>query len=136
MDMLEKLKEILKENPNLIKDLIKEEDLIKERRYNRISKILESFKSEKELDDWLNYFFTWEEKFENMKRDKHFELTSSNIFDALCDYSEKNMDKEFDLYEDFLSFAYSWKKYMFKLYVGQGCFWRVYKDDKLIFQTT
>jgi hypothetical protein len=40
-----------------------------------------------------------------------------------------------ELSEDFLGSAFSWNNYLFKLFIGQGSFWRIYKDGELIFQS-
>lgn len=79
-------------------------------------------------------FFKWERKFQEKQYDK-FIQTNSNIWTALWSVVQLE-GVVLDYYEDFLESAYEYKGYVFELYVGQGCFYRVLKNNELVFQST
>jgi hypothetical protein len=108
----------------------------KERGYDRICAILDPL-DKKELKEWISKFFEWEKKYEDMWYFKRHTLTTSLLFSCFVEYTEKKGKKlkSFES-EDFLAHVHKWKGYTFKLYVGQGSFWRIEKDGKIIFQTT
>lgn len=87
-----------------------------------------------ELESLLNNFFKWEESFEE-KYYKRYIQTVSNIFERLYGVWE-TLGDEFDSSEDFYGSGYIYRGYVFKVFCGQGCFYRVEKDGEIIFQTT
>jgi hypothetical protein len=102
----------------------------------RISKILDPL-PKKELKKWVKKLLKWEEKWEDMKYDKHHVETSSTLFNCFIAYTTNNGKRiKKNTEEDFLASVHKWKGYTFKLYVGQGSFWRILKKDKVIFQST
>ncbi len=92
--------------------------------------------SPKDLDEWFKRFFKWEKDLEE-RAYKNGVITVSNFFSALDDLVREdgvNLTNEFN--EDFLSTVHVWRKYTFKLYCGQGCFTRIIRSGKQVFQTT
>lgn len=106
------------------------------RGYDRMCKMLDRL-SKKKVHKWMDKFLEWETKYEEYWYTERHTLTNSLLFDCLMTYTEKK-GKKLNLFkdEDFLSKAHKWKGYTFKLYVGQGSFWRIMKDEERIFQTT
>lgn len=87
------------------------------------------------FDDWFPKFLKWEEKFEDYNYTVKNVQTESRIFNHLIDIFEPKA-KILNLREDFLAKAFKYNGYTFKLYVGQGSFWRILKGKKVIFQST
>lgn len=141
--MLNELAERLKD-PKFIEEFARKEKLKhdnKERRKEKIRMIIHNCNSI-ELDNRIKSFLKWEEKVE----DNHFKngtLKASNLFNCLLSlfveeglsvydsFVEKNPDKS-----DFLSDIYEYMGYELAIYVGQGCFYRILKDNECIFQST
>lgn len=104
--------------------------------YDRMCRMLDHL-SKKEIHEWMDKFLEWEAKYEEMWYTKRYTITSSLLFNCLMTYTEKKGKKvKQTKYEDFLAGAHKWKSYTFKLYVGQGSFWRILKDKEQIFQST
>ena len=88
------------------------------------------------LERWFARFFKWEKDLEE-RAYANGSITVSNFFSALDDLVREEGEEVTDNYhEDFLSTAYLWRGYTFKLYCGQGCFTRIMYKDEQIFQTT
>jgi hypothetical protein len=87
-----------------------------------------------ELEIILNHFFKWEEKMEDLYYARCIQ-TSSNLFDRLYDAWVK-LGEPFESDEDFFSGGSIYRGYVFKIFCGQGCFYRVEKNGEIIFQTT
>ena len=113
-------------------DEIKKRD---DRNENRIRRYLSRL-SDTQIDDTINKFFLWENKFEERKYKNGIQTTSMlfHSFIDYCEYHGKDVTEEFD--EPFLSSAFIWGNYTFKTYCGQGCYTRILKQEKEIFQTT
>lgn len=102
---------------------------------NRLKKL-----SDDELKTLFDKFFKWEMKYEDMWYDRGIE-TSSNIFNYLINFISENDEMNEDLYDKyvedkdvmFLSDVLLYRGYYFEIYQGQGCFWKVIKDDVQIF---
>jgi len=89
-----------------------------------------------DLDVFLKKFFEWERAYEDKQYAKGV-ISSSNIWSAFLEYVAVDCDPPEDIeWEDFLADYWDWKGYRIKLFQGQGCFCRVEKDNKEIFQTT
>ena len=113
---------------------LKEEEMRKKRNENRIRKYLSRL-SDVQIEKSINHFFKWEESFEENQY-KNGVQTTSLLFQSFLDYCSYHGEVlEIDD-EDFLSSAYKWNEYTFKTYCGQGCFNRIIKNNKIIFQTT
>lgn len=107
-----------------------------ERGFERMCRMLDHL-SKNEIHTWMDKFLEWEAKYEEYWYTERHTQTSSLLFNCLMKYTEKKGKKvKQTKYEDFLAGAHKWKGYTFKLYVGQGSFWRVIKDKEEIFQTT
>ena len=132
-----KLKEILEdEDFKSFTDYLQEKEDILNRNTNRIRRFLSS-KSDEEIDKIICNFIKWEDKYEEMYYKRSI-LTSSNIFSAVINYcSTHGIEIEIDdlPYEDFLGRRFSWGDYKFSRYDGQGSFWRIEKDDEIIYQS-
>ena len=129
--MLEKLREHLEKNPNSFVEYLQQIEDNKQRGIDRISRFIDSIESN-EIDYNFNKFLKWEKEYEQMMYKKGI-LTNSNIFDSLMDYMETKCDRHLSLQEDFVADAFIWRNYTFKLYIGQGSFWKILKDNKQIF---
>lgn len=104
----------------------------KERNISRIKHRIEGL-SDIELDTLFDKFVKWEVKLEeHYYIDLHIQ-TSSNILSSIISYVKKYGAENDEEYEDFLSGSWSYKTYKFKVYSGQGSFWRIEKDGKEIF---
>lgn len=108
----------------------------KRRRIDRISKFIDNL-LEDQLNAWMDKFLKWEEKYEEYCYDVQHVQTTSQIFNGLTDYIKEN-GKEIGntKKEMFFSGGWKWKNYTFRLYCGQGCFWRIWRKRTVIFQTT
>lgn len=119
---------------NQMADWMEEDQRYKDHQRKRVGNFLKKL-SKKEIDRWFDKFLEWETKYEDMWYDRGV-LTSSNLFGAVIDYFENNSKILKIDQEDFLAQVFKWGKYTFKLYQGQGCFWRIYRKNEQIFQTT
>jgi hypothetical protein len=101
----------------------------------RISKMIKDL-SDEELEKWMEKFLIWEEKWEDMQYHKRHVETDSLLFNSLYEFVRQNginINGRYD--EDFLASADEWRGYTFKLYQGQGCFYRIERKGELIFQS-
>jgi len=120
----------------MIADLV--ERLKKEKAYNarqeeRISRFIEKL-SQEEIESWMDKFLKWENEYEEYCYTKRHIITNSKIFEHLIDILE-SQGKQIRIHrdEDFCTGGFKWNKYRFKLYQGQGAFWRIWKGRKEIF---
>jgi hypothetical protein len=113
-------------------EIIKKDLVYKKRQEERISKFIEKL-SQEEIESWINKFLKWEDKYEERYYDKGIQ-THSKIFGHLIDVLESK-GKQIRIYRDemFCTNGFKWNKYKFKLYQGQGAFWRIWKGKKEIF---
>jgi len=91
--------------------------------------------SDEDLEKWMDKFVEWEKKYEEMWYKRGVE-TSSLFFNSLYGFIRKNGVDVSDRYSDdylFLSASDEWRGYTFKLYQGQGCFYKIEKNNKQIF---
>jgi len=111
--------------------------LIKDHQISRIKKVFDLSYNSGNFNSDFETFLKWEDSFEDYWYTERFTQTNSNIFENLLDFIEGKSTKlnVEDYEEDFLCNVFSWNNYLFKLYIGQGSFWRIYKSDKLIFQS-
>lgn len=115
------------------KKYIQKQVMYDKRQFERISKFMEKL-SDKEIDIWADKFIKWENNYEIYQYDYNHVQTQSRILDAVTEYCKQN-GKEIRIRkdEDFCTLGFKWKKYTFKLYQGQGAFWRIWKGKKVIF---
>lgn len=93
-----------------------------------------SLMSDSEFLSFVVNLCEWEKRFEERYYKKRI-LTTSNMFNLLFDaVSEKGNSRPCN--EDFLTQKYIYKGLTFKLYCGQGCFFRITMRKRLIFQST
>ncbi len=91
------------------------------------------------IDSELERLFKWERKYEEFQYDHRQVQTESILFRTLIKVLQENYGTEMDmlgLYDEFVNERFEAFGYVFSLFVGQGAFWRVEKDDKQIFQST
>jgi hypothetical protein len=136
---IDKLKKTLEENPDSFRNFMKEKIDFENRCKNKVGKFIKSLNPE-DIDKYIDLFFNWEKKYENMKYNQGY-ITSSNVFNGLISYIESVNENSINLDEDFsdeyfLAEAFSWRNYVFKLYIGQGSSWSVLRDGEIIFSTT
>ena len=138
MNQLEKLKAFL-ESPEGKESIVRfgekmrieqeNEDKWKNHVLNHLNKF-----TDEDLAWELDLFFIWEEALEE-RYYKQYIQTSSCIMNILYKVWVEN-GVELELEEDFLSSAHEYRGHIFKLYCGQGCFYRVLRDGKNIHQST
>lgn len=108
----------------------------KRRRIDHISKFIDNL-PEDQIDVWMDKFLKWEEKYEEYCYDVRHIQTTSQIFAGLTDYiEEKGKEIRNTKKEIFFAGGWKWKDYTFRIYCGQGCFWRIWRKRTVIFQTT
>lgn len=133
---LDKLREHFN-NPENVKAAREHFAFLENNKQNNIRRIKDKIEnlSDKEVNVLFENFLKWEKKYEDYYYKKGI-LTESNIFEAICDYIQK-YGKESDIeYDDFMTGSWDYKEYRFKLYIGQGSFWRIEKNDEFLFATT
>lgn len=108
---------------------------IKDAQYTRVLNYIVNL-SPSLLDSEFIRFLKWEEKYEEFQYDYRHKQTSSRLFNILMNVIKENYGTEMPvLYEDdFVSDKFEAFDYVFTLFVGQGVFWRIEKDGKIIFQ--
>lgn len=89
--------------------------------------------TDEEFDQLMGKFFIWEEKFERRYWKRYIEA-NSNLMDRLFDVFA-TLGEIFDSNEDFYSQGYIYRGYIFKLFCGQGCFYRIEKNKKIVHQS-
>ena len=104
-----------------------------ERNVNKIRRYLSS-KSDEQIDEIITKFLEWESQYENNCYKKGI-ITSSILFESVLEYCEKH-GIETDIEDDFLVKSIQWGDYEIYQYNGQGTFYRVIKNNEIIFQTT
>lgn len=110
-------------------------DMVLDHQSNRFKKYISSIPEEK-LSEEFEKFLKWEYNFEEDQYTRNHCLTSSNIFSCVISYARERGKQSKRLNEMFLSEKFTFSDYTFKLYCGQGYFWRIMKKNKQIFQTT
>jgi len=104
-----------------------------QKRVNSIRRFLSS-KSDSDIEKIIIRFLEWEQEYEERFRKKGI-LTTSKLFYAVMEYCETH-GKKHDIDGDFLTTSTLWGDYEINLYCGQGCFYRVIKNNEIIFQST
>jgi hypothetical protein len=114
-------------------EVVEKENVYNHRQEDRISKFIEKL-SQEEIEQWMDKFLKWEDEYEEYCYTERHVLTNSEIFSHLIDVLESK-GKPIRIYrdEDFCTGGFKWNKYRFKLYQGQGAFWRIWKGRKVIF---
>lgn len=135
--MFEKLKKLFEDPENIkeFKNYFKDTQKREKRNVERIGKIIDSL-TESEIEKKFEYFLEWERKYEDFYYNERQCLTNSKIFDTITDFVMAKGKHPKVKEEDFLSGVWDYMNYRFKLYQGQGSFWRIDKNGKTIFQTT
>lgn len=116
-------------------DAYKQSIVVKNHQYDRINRYFDYIPDIK-FDQLVDRFLLWEKKYEEMYYKRNIE-TNSKIFSILMNIIQKDPDTIIlDEQDDFLSISFKYKQYTFKLYSGQGCFWRILRDNEQIFQSS
>ena len=101
----------------------------------KIIKYSDSLSKEK-FEELFFKFLSWEHEYEEMYYARYIE-THSTLFGLVVDIAEEHGKPVLvSLDENFLHKAFRWNGFIFKLYVGQGSFWRIQKGKKVIFQSS
>jgi hypothetical protein len=101
----------------------------------RVKRHLDSIPS-KDFEQRFEQFLKWEEAWEEYQYTHNHVMTSSIVFGKVLKVLEERGTPLRNSRKDFFAGGFKWGKYTFKLYCGQGCFWRILKGRKIIFQTT
>jgi len=125
-DNFDKLKE-------LSKNFAKKQKFYDNHQEIRFGKFIDNIASD-EIDNWMNKFLAWEKKYEEFRYKFRNEESESRIFNEVIKILEKKGKPiKIKETEGFCAMGFSWNKYRFKLYCGQGSFWRIWKGRKEIF---
>lgn len=76
---------------------------------------------------YLDKFFKWEKDFQEKQYQKGID-TNSRLFHILT-LALIDLSKPLDVDEDFMREHFTYLNYTFKLYNGQGNFWKIYKNE-------
>jgi uncharacterized protein with von Willebrand factor type A (vWA) domain len=136
-EMLDKLKELLSDPVRVAK---MKEDFARKievnaNQFDRVQRYIDSIPVD-QFEARFEQFLKWEEEWEEDQYVRNHCMTSSRIFGQIIKVLESRGTSLRNRREDFFSGGFKWGKYTFKLYCGQGCFWRILKGRKIIFQTT
>jgi hypothetical protein len=130
--MLDALNELTEEDWEEFAKSIEQKKEIESAQMKRVKKFIDSI-PEKDFQKWEDKYLKWEEKYQEFWY-KRFVETHSNIFLAITNIvREYGNEPKFSEDEVFLATSVEWKGYVFKLYVGQGSFWRIEKNGEIIF---
>lgn len=117
------------ESKNGFREHFKLKLMVEDHQMERILKYIQSI-PEESFEERFESFLKWEEKHEEICQN------TSVIFSRIIFYCRQNGSPvENDGTEDFLCDIFTYRDYTFKLYCGQGCFWRITKKRKVIFQS-
>jgi len=89
------------------------------------------------LDSEFLRLLKWEEKYEEFQYTHRYKQTESKLFDTIIKVIEENYSTELPILrgDDFVNSKFEAFGYTFTLFVGQGAFWRIEKDNQTIFQS-
>ena len=81
-------------------------------------------------------FLDWEKKYETFQYYYRHKQTESILFSRIINVIEEEFGKPITIKknEDFVSGKFKYMGYTFTLFIGQGSFWRIEKENKTIFQ--
>ena len=108
---------------------------IEDKQLSRVRARIESI-PEDQLEAEFLKFLKWEETWEEDQYVRNHCMTCSHAFGYMLTVLEEKGSRLKKVREDFYSGGFKWNGYTFKMYCGQGCFWRILKGKKQIFQTT
>jgi len=103
---------------------------IHQHQYERFLDYLDTVPTSK-AGEVFERFLKWEQKYVDRRYDSGIE-TNSNLFDLVIQYfmDSGTLTNEVD---DFLAWAYELNGYTLKCYQGQGCYYRVSKQNIDVF---
>lgn len=135
--MLKSLRELFNDPVRVaeMQEKFRREREISENQKLRVQRHIDSIAAE-DFEKKFEDFLKWEEQWEDFQYVHRHVITSSTIFGKVIKVLEKRGTPLRNRREDFFAGGFKWGKYTFKLYCGQGCFWRILKGRKIIFQTT
>lgn len=90
-------------------------------------------KTDTELEIWMKDMSIVEDLYEKYFYFEKCMHKRSLGFSLLCTVA-KRQGKQKRFFQDFCEDSFVWRGYHFKLFVGQGSFWRILKKKKLFFQ--
>ena len=93
-----------------------------------------------DIPSLMNKFINREEKYEEFQYSVMHRHKCSDLFNIVFDIATQygnNGEEVLNKYDSaFIGGAYEYKGYGFVVYIGQGSFYRIFKDGECIFQTT
>lgn len=120
---------------SIIGSIIRQHE-IQDEQIDRVATYLYSLTDE-QLHSIIDKLLTWERHFEKMKMNYGIQ-EESLLFEAFIGAVRNNclIDRSIlSMEEDFLTERFYWKNYTFKLYQGQGSFWKILYNNEIIFQS-
>jgi len=92
--------------------------------------------SNNEFEKLMIKLLGWEEDYEDMWYKKGVE-TTSNLFDSVFEIAQE-LGCDLPNNEYFSAYKFSYKDFIFEMFSGQGCYYRVSHkyDDNIYFQST
>lgn len=116
-----------------VKKFIQNDTNYEKHQNERFEKFIEKL-SDEQIDFWMDKFLKWEKEYEDFRYLNRREQSDSHIFSNLiCYLKPKGASIKINRDEMFCTYGFKWKNYKFKLYQGQGAFWKIWKKRKLIF---
>ena len=134
---MEELKRLLSD-PEIVnqhREKLRKEKEVEDGQYSRVLQYIVNLSPTQAEEKLLN-FLKWEEKYEEFHYKHRQTLTESILLYNVFEILQRVYGTEVEIGdEDFCADRFEWSGYIFSLFVGQGSFWRVEKDGKLIFQS-
>jgi hypothetical protein len=93
-----------------------------------------------DFDDAMRDFIKWEEEQEDLILKRHTSFSVSNLFSNIFQVWENlgrdvTIEESFNGDKPFLGHAYLYNGYLMEVHCGQGCYYRIYKNDECLFQS-
>lgn len=107
---------------------------IEEERKKKVCNFVESLSDEK-FEILFAKLLEWENKKEDYYYDVKHVITQTKVFSYTIDAFFK-LGKPYKSKDTFFSGGCKYRGYTVKIYCGQGCFTRIMKGKKIIFQST
>lgn len=109
---------------------------IKDAQYTRILNYIVNLSPEL-VNSEFERLLKWEDKYEEFQYTHRYKQTESKLFHTVIKIIKDEFSDELPITkdDDFVADKFEWNSYRFTLFCGQGSFWRIEKDDKIIFQS-
>ena len=107
---------------------------IREIRKESVSRFIKDL-NDNDFESLFSKLLQWETKKEDYYYDVKHVIKQTHIFNNVIDSFFK-LGKPYKSKDDFFSGGCKYRGYTIKIYCGQGCFTRICKGKKIIFQST